>query len=82
MTEERKKEWAEECYGRLPAWDNKDSAIHIISVYLRTVAAEAWEEGREEGIEEMRDRLLPYFETIEKEIITEEAARLKGKGKE
>ena len=40
---------------------------------LHAVAAEA----REEGIDKLRDRLLPYFETIEKEIIKEEAKRLK-----
>ena len=77
MTEERIKELAEKCYEILPAWNNEDDAIATIAAYLRTVATEAREEGRKEGIDEIRDVMLPLLVFQDKKVIEEQAERLK-----
>lgn len=48
MTEERRKELAEECYAALPVRATKDTFMNCVRDFFRTVAAEA----RKKGIEE------------------------------
>ena len=61
MDESRIKKLAEKCYEILPAWDNKDDAIATIAAYLRTVAAEA----REEGIDDTEELVTSAKEMLE-----------------
>jgi len=73
MTEERIKELVEEYYGSNTARNTFVGGGMEIEDLIRTVAAGA----REEGIDEMRDAMLPLLVFQDKKVIEEQAERLK-----